>query len=252
MAAEALHMKVFISWSGDRSRAVADTLRVWLKDVIQAVDPWISGSNIEKGTRGGLEITKELEGPLVGIFCLTRENFSSPWLLFEAGAISKHRAAGHVCTYLIGLTSNDVEEPLSQFQHTRADKEDTLQLLQTINSLLDIPLEVDLLERVFDQKCPELEQVIENLPSTESDQTPIRASAEILQDVQGLARVHSRELQQIRGQIAVSQQEPNSYSAYFRTQQELLRRFAVFSGTGELTQPIYVPGLDAVTEIAKQ
>ena len=54
-----------------------------------------------------------------------------------------------------------------------------------------------------------------------------------------LARVHSRELQQIRGQIAVSQQE-------------LLRRFAAFSGTGELTQPIYVPGLDAVTEIAKQ
>ena len=91
-------------------------------------------------------------------------------MLFEAGAISKHREAGHVCTYLIGLTSNDVEEPLSQFQHTRADKEDTLQLLQTINSLLDIPLEVDRLERAFDQKWPELEQVIENLPSTESDQ----------------------------------------------------------------------------------
>ena len=70
MATDALHMKVFISWSGDRSRAVADTLRVWLKDVIQAVDPWISGSNIEKGTRGGLEITKELEESLVGIFAL--------------------------------------------------------------------------------------------------------------------------------------------------------------------------------------
>ncbi len=157
---------------------MADTLRVWLKDVIQAVDPWISGSNIEKGTRGGLEITKELEESLVGIFCLTRENLSSPWLLFEARAISKHREAGHVCTYLIGLTSNDVEEPLSQFQHTRADKEDTLQLLQTINNLLDIPLEVDRLERAFNQKWPELEQVIENLPSTESDQTPIRASAD--------------------------------------------------------------------------
>ena len=107
-----------------------------------------------------------------------RENLSSPWLLFKARAISKHREAGHVCTYLISLTSNNVEEPLSQFQHTRADKEDTLQLLQTINSLLDIPLEVDRLERAFDQKWPELEQVIENLPSTESDQTPIRASTD--------------------------------------------------------------------------
>ena len=85
--------------------------------------------------------------PRRDFFCLTRENLSSPWLLFEARAISKHREAGHVCTYLIGLTSNDVEEPLSQFQHTRADKEDTLQLLQTINSLLDITLEVARLNR---------------------------------------------------------------------------------------------------------
>jgi len=81
---------------------------------------------------------------------------------------------------------------------------------------------------------------------------PLSGRQPIFQEVLELARVHSRELQQIRGQIAVSQQEPNSYSAYFRTQQELLRRFAAFSGTGELTQPIYVPGLDAVTEIAKQ
>ena len=111
-------------------------------------------------------------------FCPTRETLSSPWLLFEARAISKHRESGHVCTYLIGLTSNDVEEPLSQFQHTRAHKEATLQLLQTINSLLDIPLGIDRLERAFDRKWPKLEQVIENLPSTESDQTPIRASAD--------------------------------------------------------------------------
>src|SRR5918996_3999019 len=36
-------MKVFISWSGARSQAGAQTLRRWLKHVIQALDPWISG-----------------------------------------------------------------------------------------------------------------------------------------------------------------------------------------------------------------
>ena len=80
-------MKVFISWSGERSKVVADTLRVWLKDVIQALYPWISGSDIEKGTWGGLEIAKELYESRVGIFCVTRENLPSPWML-EAEVIS--------------------------------------------------------------------------------------------------------------------------------------------------------------------
>ena len=45
-------MKVFIiSWSWPRSQAVAETLRTWLKDVSQAVDPWISSENIRKGKR---------------------------------------------------------------------------------------------------------------------------------------------------------------------------------------------------------
>ena len=159
-------MKVFISWSGERSKVVADTLRVWLKDVIQNLDPWVSGSDIEKGTRGGPAITRELEESQVGIFCLTRENLSSAWMIFEAGAISKHSETGYVCTYLIGLTSNDVEEPLSQFQHTTANKDDTHRMLQTINGLLDGALEGDRLERTFNQKWPELAQVIENLPPT--------------------------------------------------------------------------------------
>jgi hypothetical protein len=32
-------MKIFISWSGDRSHKVAELLNEWLKCVIQAADP---------------------------------------------------------------------------------------------------------------------------------------------------------------------------------------------------------------------
>ena len=43
-------MKVFISWSGERSRLVAQELGPWLKKVIQSVEPWIS-TDMERGIK---------------------------------------------------------------------------------------------------------------------------------------------------------------------------------------------------------
>lgn len=45
-------MKIFISWSGTRSRAMAVALRNWLPDVVQAFKPFMSEEDIEKGRRG--------------------------------------------------------------------------------------------------------------------------------------------------------------------------------------------------------
>ena len=44
-------MDVFISWSGLRSKYVAECLAVWLKQVIQLVRPWISSENILASAR---------------------------------------------------------------------------------------------------------------------------------------------------------------------------------------------------------
>jgi hypothetical protein len=54
-------MKVFISWSGPRSQAIAQTLHTWLKDVIQTLDPWISVEDIDKGQQWGRSLAEELE-----------------------------------------------------------------------------------------------------------------------------------------------------------------------------------------------
>ncbi len=42
-------MKIFVSWSGKRSKAVAELMSDWLKCVIQASQPWISTRDIDRG-----------------------------------------------------------------------------------------------------------------------------------------------------------------------------------------------------------
>lgn len=81
-------MKVFLSWSGESSHAIAEKLHKWLPMVIQKIEPYIS-TEIEKGTRWASDIASELEVCAFGIACVTQENKDAPWLLFEAGALSK-------------------------------------------------------------------------------------------------------------------------------------------------------------------
>ena len=81
-------MKVFISWSGDRSRGAADAIRRWLPGGLQAVKPYFSIDDIAKGARWESEIAKELEASRVGLLILTPENIESAWLVFEAGALA--------------------------------------------------------------------------------------------------------------------------------------------------------------------
>jgi hypothetical protein len=80
---------VFISWSGKRSKSAAQSLYDWLPLVLQSVRPWMSEEDIQKGSRGLDEIGRALEGIKIGVICLAPENLTAPWILYEAGALSK-------------------------------------------------------------------------------------------------------------------------------------------------------------------
>src|ERR1700749_560604 len=67
-------MKVFISWSGTRSRAVANALHPWLPDVLQQMEPWMSQRDIGAGARWSQELDEQLESTQFGIICVTPEN----------------------------------------------------------------------------------------------------------------------------------------------------------------------------------
>ena len=98
-------MKIFISWSGERSRQVADLLSNWIQCVLQAVDPWLSSKDIDRGSLWFSEITNQLSNTHNGIVCLTKANLNKPWILFESGALAKGLNSNRVYTFLIDLTS---------------------------------------------------------------------------------------------------------------------------------------------------
>ena len=81
-------MRIFISRSGTKSLGVAIALHSWFPFVINALRPWMSSEDIDKGQRWGLRLSEQLENTKVGIICLTRENLKAPWILFEAGALT--------------------------------------------------------------------------------------------------------------------------------------------------------------------
>jgi hypothetical protein len=104
-------MKVFISWSGDKSRNVAVALRDWLPSVINCIQPFVSSEDIHAGTRWQQEIADQLDTTNFGVVCVTKENQLSPWLNFEAGALAKAVDLSRVVPLAIDLKPSDVKIP---------------------------------------------------------------------------------------------------------------------------------------------
>lgn len=184
-------MKIFLSWSGNKSKLIAESLKDWLEQVIQSTEPWISTS-IDKGKKWSKEISDRLEESKVGIICLTRENLNAPWILFEAGAISKS-SDSYVCTFLTDISSpSDITGPLSSFQHTKFSKEELLKLCKTINNRIKEnkggkSLNEKSLEEVFEIFFPKLETRINEILSLNETQVEtlphLRTDRDLLEEL---------------------------------------------------------------------
>ncbi len=189
-------MRIFTSWSGERSKAAALGLKSLLQDLFEETVQVFVSDHISPGEAWAQRLGIELEQSEFGILCLTQENFQAPWLLFEAGAIAKKFGTSRVVPYLIDeLPPASDRSPLAQFQHVRGDRDGTHRLVETINNVRESPKPTDRLERSFAKWWPDLEQTLNGLQASNRAQPVIRSERElletILQRVEGLWHAHT-------------------------------------------------------------
>jgi ribosome-binding protein aMBF1 (putative translation factor) len=180
-------VKLFLAWSGPTSRRLAEFMREWIPSVVQAIKPFMSSQDIRKGRRWTQEIGTQLSEADFALLCLTPANLTSPWINFEAGAVSGLDRGG-VSALLLEVSPTNVEFPLQQFQHTRLAKDDLWQLIQVLNGFCRTPLTETRLCKAFDRAYPEVEAEIENLKATLSEEQkgaskPVRSTEAVLADI---------------------------------------------------------------------
>lgn len=176
-------MKVFISWSGERSHALADALHDWLPLVLHYVEPWLSQADIEAGQRWADQVAKELEASNFGILCVTRENVGSPWVLFEAGALAKSMQGSRVIPLLLGLEFRDITGPLAQFQAKKVERDGLLEVIQSLNLSAQHPVPEARVSQLFDALWPELEKKVMDIPNLATSAKHTRSQPEVLEEL---------------------------------------------------------------------
>lgn len=126
--------RVFISWSGETSRVVAQGL----KDAIESafardeVTVFFSRVDIAAGTEWYQAIKDEVENSAVGIICLTPENVSAPWIYYEAGAMTMRYDRPAAVIPLLVNVELPARSPLRELHFKTLNREGFISMIETI------------------------------------------------------------------------------------------------------------------------
>lgn len=142
-------MKIFLSWSGNKSKALAALFKDWIVCVVQNCDPWMS-TQIEAGSQSNSIINENLNELNFGILFLTKYNKEAPWILYEAGALSKGLDKNRICPLLIDLDWSEVKGPLVQYNYVEPNKSGILNLVHSIHSSMKSDTPQAIITRTFE------------------------------------------------------------------------------------------------------
>ena len=187
---------VFISWSGENSvsHQVALLLKDWIEKVLQTASCFVSSQDIEAGDLWLRHLMDALRSSTCGIICLTPDTLASPWVLFEAGALSVkfEDDRSRVIPLLIGSSKGtDIKYPLAALQCKTAAKNDLWDVIRVINNLPNVrSITEAALRESFDLRWPDFQLKLKNITE---NQSPKPASAkrgidEKIDELLGLVR----------------------------------------------------------------
>lgn len=194
-------VKVFISWSGKRSQALAQALREWLPLVLHYVEPWVSESDIAAGDRWAQSIAGELEASNFGILCITPENLNSQWVLFEAGALAKSMQEAKVIPLLFGLEFSDITGPLAQFQAKKVEQNGLNEVIQAINKVSEDKTPEDRARPLFTALWPQFSEALSAIPEQAPTEQHSRPHTEILEELVTGVRGLDARMQDLTGEM---------------------------------------------------
>ena len=116
-------VKVFISWSGERSKDAADKIYNVLDKIDEDIIPWMSSQDTPSGESWYNEIQARLSESDVGIVCVTPENSLRPWINYETGFLKAVVKDNNLHTVLIGPRPDTSKTPLDELHVPNLNKE---------------------------------------------------------------------------------------------------------------------------------
>jgi tetratricopeptide (TPR) repeat protein len=176
----------------------------------------MSERDLEAGQKWNDEISVRLKHTNFGIICLTRENLSAPWLLFEAGALAKAVDGARVVPVLLGIRRADLTFPLAQFQAVEADEPGLRALAAAVNGALgDDRLDATTLNSIFTGLWPDIASAIAAIPQAATPEGAHRSDRQLLEElVEGLHQVQ-RSLASGRGRGSTGDSQATDWEDYY-------------------------------------
>lgn len=146
---------------------MAEALAEWFPRVLQSVEPFVSAKDIDKGANWTVVLAKELEDTDFGVICLAPDNLQSPWLNYEAGAITKS-VSSRVCPVLFKVEKSAVRAPLAQLQLTDINQDEFVLLMASMNKVAGEQLDSVALRETVKVWWPKLEERLAEIPAPEA------------------------------------------------------------------------------------
>lgn len=187
-------MKIFLSWSGERSQQAAEVFENYLPKIFPNCEIFHS-PEIEKGAEWFSEIMEALRESDIGIICLTKENIFSEWVLFETGAMAIGLGEGEsrACPFLLDHKTTDVSGPIAELQLTENSEEDIRRIIETINNCSNGGFKSQHLASVCENWVPQIMEELNSIEkkTSEEEEKIKRDTDDLLEEV--LKRVRNLE-----------------------------------------------------------